>query len=253
MTKKKEPTRLVMLPFYSDNGLFDYLVDSKVTYKIGDTLTSNDILAFGGGVDINPFLYKQSRLFVTDVPHKTRDACEMIAFYEAIRVGASCLGICRGAQFLTIMAGGSLIQHVSGHTQEHYIRISEGLSKEASVPSELVASSLHHQMMYPFQLSEDSFTILATPTHRISHYYNIGKPCNNKNDQEKLGEGVIHLTFDKVPLEPEIIYYPKIRALAIQGHPEFMSKQSDFSKLSVYLVGKYLTKNIINNDRPLLN
>jgi hypothetical protein len=40
--------------------------------------------------------------------------------------------------------------------------------------------------------------------------------------------------------EPEIVYFPQTRFLAIQGHPEWMSAQPGFRKLCVDLVREYL-------------
>ena len=50
-------------------------------------------------------------------------------------------GICRGGQFLNVMNGGSMHQHIEGHTQSHYITLYSG--------REIPVSSTHHQMMIP--------------------------------------------------------------------------------------------------------
>jgi hypothetical protein len=49
--------------------------------------------------------------------------------------------------------------------------------------------------------------------------------------------------------EPEIVLWPEIKALGIQGHPEWVVKTSDFYKLTVQLLKEHLNVSISDNRR----
>lgn len=73
-----------------------------------------DLLCFTGGEDVNPALYGEPCHPYTGF-NKQRDAVEKQIFHHAIHEGIPCVGICRGGQFLNVMHGGKLWQHVHGH------------------------------------------------------------------------------------------------------------------------------------------
>lgn len=163
-----------------------------------------DLVIFTGGADVIPTLYN-------DVVHKMttyygyRDAQEVGYFTQAFSLDKKILGICRGAQFLTVMNGGKLIQHVNNHRLRGMHQI------EAPDYGEGFVTSTHHQMMYPYNLPEDNYEIIAhTPEPRSSKY--------------EVGKGDLELPDEFV--EPEIVYYPKTQAVGIQGHPERMHVNS---------------------------
>ncbi|MBI2939692.1 MAG: gamma-glutamyl-gamma-aminobutyrate hydrolase family protein [Chloroflexi bacterium] len=68
-----------------------------------------DGLLLTGGTDIDPTLYhEESR--GSQSPHRARDDLEMAQFRLARARRLPILGICRGAQFLNVAFGGSLVQ-----------------------------------------------------------------------------------------------------------------------------------------------
>jgi anthranilate/para-aminobenzoate synthase component II len=107
------------------------------------------------------------------------------------------IGVCRGAQMMCAFAGGYLIQHVRGHQTDHFITTSEG--------DTFRTTSCHHQMMYPYNIPHE---MLAWSTENRSTIYEgeIGEDLSDRMASRK---------------EPEVVYYPTIRGLAIQGHPEW--------------------------------
>lgn len=165
-------------------------------------LTEPGILILHGGEDISPSLYGQtpsSYTYAQEHPSK-RDQIEVELFREAVSRGIGIFGICRGAQFLTAMAGGTLIQDVTNHGVDHTIDTPDG--------ERFIVTSAHHQMCNPHGTDHE---LLAWSTkNRSSHY---------------IGESDIPVY---MPIEPEVIYYPKIKALAVQPHPEWMSVDSEF-------------------------
>ena len=156
-----------------------------------------DIVVFSGGADINPALYGCKKHYSTFY-NETRDTLEVECFNKLSK-NQLVLGYCRGAQLVTALNGGKLIQDVTGHASgPHFIT-----NKEIKFKIE----SIHHQMMYPFEMDENDYKILYWSASRRSKRY--------------LGDGI-----DVPPCEPEIVLYNKEdlpTCLAIQGHPEMMN------------------------------
>lgn len=173
--------------------------------EIVDSIEDADLVIFEGGADVTPALYDE-------VPHATtnsdtaRDLREISIFESATRLNKSILSICRGAQFCTVMNGGKLIQNVSNHAMwgTHKIELNNG--------KVIAITSTHHQMMYPFNLNPKEYQIIATSYPKRSDYYQTG-----------FGE---YMNED-IPVEPEIVFYPKTKCLCVQGHPEMMSSNSE--------------------------
>ncbi len=79
-----------------------------------------DLLCFTGGEDVSPTLYKQLPLKTTN-SNPIRDEYE-IQFYSSFPYIPK-VGICRGGQFLAVMNGDTLLQHIDGHTNtEHNVK-----------------------------------------------------------------------------------------------------------------------------------
>lgn len=167
-----------------------------------------DIIMFSGGADVNPAMYNQNRHPATGVslPRDARD----IELFES-HPHTPKVGICRGSQFLTVMAGGSLIQHCDNHAigGTHSIQFTDG--------EEMEITSTHHQMMYPFLVPHS----IIGRTKRSSFHQNGG------------GENVL------MPFDPEIVYYPEINSFCIQGHPEMMNEGKLHKKLK-FMIKQYL-------------
>jgi putative glutamine amidotransferase len=84
-------------------------VDSEIAASIIHGL---DGLILTGGKDIDPARYGQEAHPTTDVPRKDRDAFEDALVRAAIEQNVPFLGICRGAQMLNVVLGGTIIQHL---------------------------------------------------------------------------------------------------------------------------------------------
>jgi gamma-glutamyl-gamma-aminobutyrate hydrolase PuuD len=154
-----------------------------------------DFVLFTGGEDVSPSLYGKNA-HPTTVANMERDIKEMAAYRMARAMDKPLLGICRGAQFLCVMAGGILVQH-QRHPSNHKIRVTSPIH-------EITVTSSHHQRQYPFE-RELSFMLLGWCALSPFSY----------------GEGDEEIGKDKP--EVEIAYYPKIKALAIQSHPEWQT------------------------------
>jgi gamma-glutamyl-gamma-aminobutyrate hydrolase PuuD len=115
------------------------------------------------------------------------------------------VGICRGAQLLTAIAGGYLVQDVTNHTRTHEI-------VDTRTNEKVAATSAHHQMCVPNFTTHEVWATVS-PNNLSAHYV---------YDKNKV-------TLPKDFVEPEVIYYPNIKALAIQGHPEFVGTNNPYA------------------------
>jgi len=164
-----------------------------------------NLILFTGGEDVSPSFYGETKGKFTK-NNKHRDDVEHNLFHK-MYYQIPKLGICRGAQFLTVMAGGKLIQHVTGHNSTKDAIYYGG--KVLNIPSD------HHQMMYPFNLNTSQYSLLGYSLHFKSDVY-----LNGQNENIELPENF---------LEPEIVFYNEYNSLCIQSHPEWISDSSDTS------------------------
>lgn len=163
-----------------------------------------DVIYFTGGEDCDPSIYGCSRNSKTNSNLK-RDQVEIKYYKKAVELGKFMIGTCRGAQLLTaLQSRGMLVQHCNGHAKGsvHEITFNDG--------DRAVATSTHHQMMYPFNVPH--MTILAWSSTPLSDVYEF--------DPNSIINQMPNNT------EPEIVWYSRSQALAIQPHPEYMDKTS---------------------------
>ena len=161
------------------------------------TSSKNSALVIWGGEDISPSLYNHKAIEGSgpEVPTH-RDRVEEALVYTAIEYNMPIIGICRGAELLCALAGGSLIQHVTGHSGTH-------LMVELKTGQIIPTNSYHHQMMNPFNIRHTLITKTLDPRSKV---YKVDPT---------------HPLLPGIQVEPEIVYFPEINGLAIQGHPEF--------------------------------
>lgn len=194
---------------------FDQVYDEGVHIKDLKQVADLDGLVIWGGADISPTIYgeKPTVNCYADEQLSHRDMVEKTVMEEAIKHGVPIIGVCRGAQLACAIAGGKLVQDVNNHGSTHSMTTDDGRS--------IKTSSVHHQMMYPFKMKTEEYKIIAWSTEARSagHYEGVDEPPE---------------------VEPEVIYFPTIKALAIQGHPEFMSDTSEFVQYCNGLVRQYL-------------
>jgi gamma-glutamyl-gamma-aminobutyrate hydrolase PuuD len=181
---------------------------------IVDEMWKADIVVFTGGEDVCPELYDEPRNPLTSC-NRDRDLKEMDAYREAKKRGQAMVGICRGAQFLCVMAGGKLVQHQDNPHGTHYMDTFDG--------EKVYVTSTHHQAQYPWKMAPNTFRVLAW-TKGISDVHLGGKG-------EEMVKGKV-----EDDIEVEVCQYLAIRALGIQPHPEMM--------MSLYGKSQTYTKSI---------
>lgn len=166
-----------------------------------DRMSAAHFVMFTGGTDINPVIYGKLPNRANETPDRLRDAEEIEAFEKAIAMKIPMIGICRGAQLLCALAGGILVQH-QNHPSNHYIHTSDG--------RQLRTTSCHHQRAYPY----------AVPHKLIAWADNLSSINEGEPGEDLSGEK-----------EAEIVYYPEIKALGIQGHPEWCYPSSSIEQM----------------------
>lgn len=178
----------------------------KSIYDLTDDIREAHTLMLTGGSDIHPSYYGQKIGQYTHAFATTRDAKEKELIEYALSVKLPILGICRGAQFLCIAAGGSLVQDATGHRGGyHQMLTHEGKQFEMS--------SCHHQMLLVKKTKHE----MIAWTKGISNWYLDGE------DNFINTEAFTYETDRSCdPIEPEIVYFPEVNGLGIQGHPEYL-------------------------------
>lgn len=100
----------------NDNKLIQEMFHNR-GWEIVDDYKSCDLICFSGGSDVSPILYEEEKDPRTSCNYERDLSCLKIAIYETTskKPVIPMVGICRGAQFLHVLMGGKLHQHVEGH------------------------------------------------------------------------------------------------------------------------------------------
>lgn len=184
----------MMSKVYIVNGSQAYqMLFISMGYELAWELSQADLVCFTGGEDVSPHLYGAKKHPYT---HSSihRDEQEKLVYEECVRHNIPMVGICRGGQFLNVMNGGEMYQHVEGHTRDHLI--TDVLSLQT-----LLVSSTHHQMMKP---SKKALIVATSHLYRSREWYEGDEPRDDISD-----------------LDIEVVWYEKTRSLCFQPHPEF--------------------------------
>lgn len=151
--------------------------------------TPQGVLLLEGGEDVHPQLYGQQKTHAdTSFVSMARDRRELKLIDFAIMYGVPIIGICRGHQLLAVSQGGTLYQDIqfdahACHDEYHMVTCFDILKKYYGRHREV--NSYHHQAV-----------------HRV--------PVNAV-EIARADDGI-----------NEGLYYPTIRAVSVQWHPEFV-------------------------------
>jgi gamma-glutamyl-gamma-aminobutyrate hydrolase PuuD len=164
-------------------------------FKGARSVDDANIVCFTGGEDVDPSYYKEKALSGTHYNTK-RDEYEAGVFGEALALKRPMIGICRGAQFLNVMNGGSLWQDVNHHAgrQHSVLDMQTGETFEGM-------TSTHHQQMRPADEAE-IVAVATLSTRKESASEKIERDAPECDDME-------------------VLWYPDSLTLCFQPHPEF--------------------------------
>lgn len=174
-------------------------------WELVDNFKKADLVQFTGGEDVTPAMYGQGAHPHT-MNNEARDKYEMFMFDAALAHGIPVAGICRGGQFLNVMCGGEMWQHINNHTSSHVVM-------DVETGAEYMATSTHHQMMKPN--IDNGGVILA-----------YAEECTSKEKCNEDGK-IFKYSFPSKKAKSltdkdiEVVAYPDYQALCFQPHPEF--------------------------------
>lgn len=128
------------------------------------------------------------------------------------------VGICRGAQFLNVMCGGELFQHVNNHNKGQHEAVCTETGEIYNV------TSAHHQMMIP---SEEGEVLLVAneTTERVF-----------VERASVTAESLVGLPKDDI----EAVFYEEEMCLCFQPHPEYVNKGDECYELFMTMMKENL-------------
>ena len=176
-----------------------------------------DLIQFTGGEDVHPSFYDE-RPHQFSFSNIHRDNYEIPFFQYGITNSIPMAGICRGGQFLNVMNGGMMYQHVTAHTGPHNALY---LPDERAVR----VTSTHHQMMRP------------TPSGEIFLIaYNEGKKEFMPSVYDESNQIIIEATDEP---DVEAVFYKETKSLCFQPHPEFRG-EGELAEFYFEVLNKFL-------------
>lgn len=185
-----------------------YIVAGSAAYRalfisLGLEVVNNyedaNLFCFTGGEDVSPDLYNETRHRYT-YNDPMRDQYEKGVFVRGLKSNIPMVGICRGGQFLNVMSGGAMFQHIQNHTHSGDHRIRDDLTGQ-----ELWVSSTHHQMMKP-----------GPAALLVAYGYDM------QASVESFPKSEAQPVVSKPPCDYEVVYYQTTKCLCFQPHPEFV-------------------------------
>lgn len=196
------------------NGSYEYkrLIE-EMGFAITNDIAQADLAVFTGGADVTPELYgdKAHQFTHNDV---RRDEVEKEFFDFFADRDIPMVGICRGGQFLNVMSGGRMYQHVGNHTRCHSIT-------DLLTGDTVYVTSTHHQMMLP---SADAEIVAVANEGGFREWYD-GEIAKRDVSEQDI----------------EVVYYKHTNALCFQPHPEFVGAEYEgMKRYFQYLLNFYL-------------
>lgn len=171
-------------------------------YEITTDEQEAELAVFTGGSDVSPDLYGEPNFASHNYPE--RDEVEKRKFIYLKELDVPLVGICRGGQFLNVMNGGSMYQHVEEHAIHGTHPIMDVESGET-----IEVTSTHHQMMRPNLNTEYDLIGYATLGGEKNYWFN-NQVVTNKDG-----------------IDFEVLYYPESKSLCFQPHPEYGVKSCE--------------------------
>lgn len=201
----------------------------KEGWELSNNMAEADLVLFTGGEDVTPELYGE-RKHPKTWNNPNRDKYEEKLYKEALELGIPMAGICRGGQFLNVMNGGKMWQHVDNHAIS-----GTHTAKVTGFIGDIQVTSTHHQMMIPNDQAEHIVLVTANLSDR----------------KEKMGDqgvGIISRHTNKKEDDVESVYYPNTHVLCYQPHPEFVRGEGDCRTVFFFFINNYLLSYATRDD-----
>ncbi|MFC0233176.1 gamma-glutamyl-gamma-aminobutyrate hydrolase family protein [Vagococcus entomophilus] len=216
----------------SNAGEISCLLPILTPDKAEEVVSQLDGIILSGGNDIHPDFYLNSTMKENAQARDTlreRDLYEMALCRAALKQKKPILGVCRGAQLLNVVLGGTLIQDIQQTTKIAHIQ-----SEDPEVASHLV------------EIEEDSCLM------KIVGQKKIGVNSYHHQVIDEVGVGLQVTAYSEDGFIEAIEYTGESFALGIQWHPEIMAnKDLVATKIFKYFINEVhsLKKNSLLNSK----
>jgi phosphoribosylformylglycinamidine (FGAM) synthase-like amidotransferase family enzyme len=203
----------------SNEGMIENLFQKRAGYEIINSPKTADIIVYPGGWDVNPALYGQTAIKSTSFMPAI-DKRDQNYWENYKNQGKLLIGICRGGQFLNVMNGGMMWQHVNEHTKSH--KMIDLLNDKV-----IDVTSTHHQMMR----AANSGEVIG-----IAHESNLWMDDHQTvSCQSPIDRPNIVPQFDT-----EVVWYKDSRSLCFQPHPEYYNATPELKNYFFSLVDRFI-------------
>jgi len=155
-----------------------------------------DLVVFTGGEDVHPDFYSGIHTGISQV-NMDRDRFEKRIFDVCLEENVKMTGICRGFQFINVMSGGFMYQHIERHAMHGVHTVRFPYVKEV-----YNLTSTHHQLV-------------GLPTNAMM----IGYAYPRRSD---IYIGPDSQRTRKPELEIESAVFPHTSCMGVQFHPEMI-------------------------------
>jgi gamma-glutamyl-gamma-aminobutyrate hydrolase PuuD len=173
-------------------------------WKVVDDIKNADLVQFTGGEDVSPKYYGCGKHPAT-ANNEARDLKEEQIFEFCSENEIPMVGICRGGQFLNVMCGGRMYQHVDGHATGKTHEVTDTITGYRCN-----VTSTHHQMMIP-RKSDGGVNVIGIVNPSLSSF---------KDYVDRDGV-VFTVEPEEDEQDVEVIHYVYHNVLCFQPHPEF--------------------------------
>lgn len=188
--------------------------------QIVQSMDNCDLVIFKGGEDVDPSLYGETP-HATTYFNRTRDDYEKQIYNAAVKMGKKILGVCRGAQFLSVMNEARLFQDIHSHIGPHDCKVvpigTDPTSDFFNVKTDLITipkiTSTHHQCLNPYSVE------------RREDFKMHGISFGHLDNQIRLEYGFL----EESVVVPEFYQFGK-NVLCIQSHPEMVAFNGQITK-----------------------
>jgi gamma-glutamyl-gamma-aminobutyrate hydrolase PuuD len=212
---------LIIAGDYFYHSLFDELgvvaLEVQTMKELREAMPELKAVLFTGGADVDPELYGGIHKDISMI-QPNRDRLESAIFELALKHSVKITGICRGFQFINVMCGGRMYQHITNHA---------GPLHDVTYPAtgdQTMVTSTHHQLV---MLPKDAIPVAWSSSNRSTIY--IGPEAESIDGPEH---------------EMESAIFPQYNAFGVQFHPEllregatgrnyYLNVMTDFLNLSI--------------------
>ena len=174
----------------------------KVTFEpksLTEDPKESSLVMFTGGEDIHPHFYKGIDHYNVCSTNIQRDKYEEKIFRFCVKHGIKMTGICRGIQFLNVMAGGFMYQHITRH------------------------AGVVHKAYFPY---DDTVKKVTSTHHQLVGLPNSAVPIAwSSPKRSEIYVGPFGLKIEPPEHEIEAAVFPNINAMGVQYHPEMLGEE----------------------------